>query len=182
MINAIQLDANYIRVISLYSSRRCQGNPSTKASNCSLDSVNAGDGFVDVYWRDNSPGGRLEVWVDGNDAPLVTAGRHVRVQFEGWPALQFVGWPQAARGTFGGTVTLVDAHDDGTGRFRVLVTPEHEGAWPAPSVLRQGVRAHGFVLLEQVTVGYELWRRLNAFPPTLQAPPPADSSNAKAKK
>jgi adhesin transport system membrane fusion protein len=124
----------------------------------------------------------VEIWVDGNDAPLVTPGRHVRVQFEGWPALQFVGWPQAARGTFGGTVTLVDAHDDGTGRFRVLVTPEHEGAWPAPTVLRQGVRAHGFVLLEQVTVGFELWRRLNAFPPTLTTPPSDDSSTAKAKK
>jgi multidrug efflux pump subunit AcrA (membrane-fusion protein) len=119
----------------------------------------------------------VEVWVDGNDAPLVTAGRHVRLQFEGWPALQFVGWPQAARGTFGGTVALVDAHDDGNGRFRVLVRPGDE-AWPDGGVLRQGVRANAFILLEQVPLGYELWRRLNAFPPTLSE----DPTKAKASK
>lgn len=112
----------------------------------------------------------VEVWVDGNDAPLVTAGRHARLQFEGWPALQFVGWPQAARGTFGGTVALVDAHDDGNGRFRVLIRPDGE-VWPDAAVLRQGVRAHAFILLEQVPLGYELWRRLNAFPPTLSEDP-----------
>ena len=44
----------------------------------------------------------VEVWVDGNDAPLITKGRHVRLQFEGWPAVQFVGWPSVAVGTFGG--------------------------------------------------------------------------------
>jgi Ca2+-binding RTX toxin-like protein len=42
----------------------------TGGSSGTQDSVNAGDGFVDVYWRDNSPGGRLEVWVDGNDDGL----------------------------------------------------------------------------------------------------------------
>ncbi|WP_256358687.1 calcium-binding protein [Pseudomonas sp. PDM27] len=31
------------------------------------DAINAGDGFVDVYWRNNAAAGRLEVWVDGND-------------------------------------------------------------------------------------------------------------------
>jgi adhesin transport system membrane fusion protein len=117
----------------------------------------------------------VEMWVDGNDAPLITEGRTVRLQFEGWPALQFTGWPKAARGTFPGQVAFVDAHDDGHGRFRVVVVPTPDEPWPDGSILRQGVRANGWVLLEQVTVGYELWRRLNAFPPSLkQAPVPGD--------
>ncbi|HEY1098191.1 MAG TPA: HlyD family efflux transporter periplasmic adaptor subunit [Myxococcota bacterium] len=109
----------------------------------------------------------VEIWVDGNDAPLVTAGRHVRLQFEGWPALQFVGWPSVARGTFGGEVTLVDVHDDGTGRFRVIVGPTADEPWPGPELLRQGVRANAWVVLETVPLGFEIWRRLNAFPPSL---------------
>ncbi|MCA9067279.1 MAG: HlyD family efflux transporter periplasmic adaptor subunit, partial [Planctomycetaceae bacterium] len=35
----------------------------------------------------------VQIWLDGNDAPLVEPGRHVRLQFEGWPAVQFAGWP-----------------------------------------------------------------------------------------
>lgn len=120
----------------------------------------------------------VEIWVDGNDAPLVTPGSPVRLQFEGWPALQFVGWPQIARGTFGGEVKLVDLHDDGNGRFRVVVGPVDDEPWPDPVVLRQGVRANGWVLLQVVPLGWELWRRLNAFPPSL---PPKDAGGDKGK-
>ena len=38
----------------------------------------------------------VEIWVSGNDIPLVYEGREVRLQFEGWPALQFSGWPSVA--------------------------------------------------------------------------------------
>lgn len=114
----------------------------------------------------------VELWLGGNDAPLVTPGRKIRLQFEGWPAVQFVGWPSVAIGTFPGVVTLVDAHDDGTGRFRMLVEPDPDGdPWPAQPYLRQGARAKGWVLLDQVSLGFEIWRRLNGFPPSLgQAP------------
>ncbi len=133
----------------------------------------------------------VELFVDGNDAPLVTPGRRVRLQFEGWPAVQFVGWPSVAVGTFGGRVAFVDpASTDGAGRIRVLVTPDPgEPAWPNPGALRQQVRAMGWVLLEEVTVGWELWRIINGFPPALredsspkhlegsQAAPLADGGN-----
>lgn len=110
--------------------------------------------------------------VDGNDAPLVTRGRKVRLQFEGWPALQFTGWPQVAVGTFGGVVSLVDATDDGEGDFRVLVVPDpSQPAWPSPRYLRQGVRVNGFVLLQRVRLGFEIWRRINGFPPSITRPP-----------
>ncbi|MFO0913778.1 MAG: HlyD family efflux transporter periplasmic adaptor subunit [Pirellulales bacterium] len=108
----------------------------------------------------------VELWVDGNDVPLVTAGREVRLQFEGWPAIQFAaGWPKVAMGTFGGEVVAIDATDNGQGKFRVLIRPNTTDAWPEERFLRQGVRANGWILLNQVALGYELWRQLNGFPP-----------------
>ena len=111
----------------------------------------------------------VQIWLRGNDAPLVEPGRHVRLQFEGWPAVQFSGWPSIAVGTFGGEVISVDASSDEKGRFRVLVLPdETEFNWPTARFLKQGVRTNGWVLLEQVPLWFEVWRRLNAFPPTVK--------------
>jgi multidrug resistance efflux pump len=116
----------------------------------------------------------VELWVGGNDAVLITPGRRARLQFEGWPALQFTGWPEVAVGTFGGIVAFVDATDDGKGKFRVLIVPDpDDDPWPSERFLRQGVRVHGWVLLNRVTMAYELWRQLNAFPPLLTPETPA---------
>lgn len=113
----------------------------------------------------------VELMVDGNDLPLVSVGRKVRLQFEGWPALQFVGWPSVAVGTFGGKVALVDFTDDGGGKFRTIIIPdETDSAWPPPNFIRQGVRAHGWILLDQVSLGYEIWRRVNGFPQSINNP------------
>jgi membrane fusion protein, adhesin transport system len=110
----------------------------------------------------------VELWVSGNDAALITPGRHARLQFEGWPAVQFVGWTEVAIGTFGGTVMFVDSTDDGKGKFRVLILPDKtDHPWPSERFLRQGVRVNGWILLNRVTMAYELWRQLNAFPPQL---------------
>lgn len=115
----------------------------------------------------------VEIWVDGNDAPLIREGTPVRLQFEGWPAVQFVGWPSVAVGTFGGKVALLDATDDGKGKFRLLVVPdESDQEWPDARFLRQGVRAKGWILLNQVALGYEIWRQLNGFPPAVDPPEP----------
>ncbi len=119
----------------------------------------------------------VELWLDGNDAPLVTPGRHVRLQFEGWPAIQFRGWPSVAVGSFGGKVSMVDSTDDGNGKFRILVVPDDEDdPWPAPRYLRQGVKANGWVLLENVSLGFEVWRQLNGFPPVVDMEPPQKKS------
>ncbi len=120
----------------------------------------------------------VELWIDGNDAPLVTPGRHVRVQFEGWPALQFVGWPSVAVGTFGGEVAFVDSADDGKGRFRVVVVPDGNEPWPDARYLRQGVRANGWILLDRVSLGYELWRQLNGFPPAVAGPKASEGDSS----
>lgn len=122
----------------------------------------------------------VELWLDGNDAPLVKPGRHVRLQFEGWPAIQFSGWPSVAVGSFGGRVAVVDATDNGKGKFRVLVVPdEQDEPWPSPQFLRQGVRAHGWILLERVKLGYEVWRRLNGFPPVVDVDEPLKKKGGK---
>jgi len=107
----------------------------------------------------------VELWVSGLDVPLVQTGDHVRLQFEGWPAIQFAGWPSVAVGTFGGKVVAIDDSDDGQGRFRIQVRPDPEDSWPDPIYLRQGVRANGWVMLQEVRLGFELWRLLNGFPP-----------------
>jgi adhesin transport system membrane fusion protein len=114
----------------------------------------------------------VELWVSGKDGPLISPGRKVRLQFEGWPAVQFMGWPSAAIGTFGGIVEFVDVTADAQGRFRVVVSPDPDDQpWPQSTWLRQGVRANGWVLLQRVRLGFELWRQINGFPPSLATDP-----------
>ena len=138
--------------------------------------VKAGDPLVSLIPDTESRA--VELWVRGNDVPLIEAGRPVRIQFEGWPAVQFSGWPSVAVGTFGGIVSLVDPTDDGRGRFRLLIVPDpKDDPWPSGDFLRQGVRANGFVLLDQVSLGFELWRQANGFPPSVE---PRDGSKADA--
>lgn len=128
----------------------------------------------------------VELKISGNDMPLVKEGDHVRLQFEGWPAVQFVGWPSVAVGTFGGKVNRVFPTDDGKGSFSLVVIPdqvfEGESPWPDDRYLRQGVRVNGWVLLRQVTLGYEIWRQLNGFPPTIADEAPKKESKVKLPK
>ena len=124
----------------------------------------------------------VEVWVDGNDAPLIHAGDPVRLQFEGWPAVQFAGWPSVAVGSFGGKVALVDSADNGKGKFRVLVrrNPDRNEPWPSNRYLRQGVRTKGWILLGEVSLGYEVWRQLNGFPQVVAANEPDGATKDKS--
>lgn len=129
--------------------------------------LKSGDELASFIPENTSP--VAEVWVNGNDMPLLSKGRAVRLQFEGWPAVQFVGWPSVAVGTFGGRVLLVDATDDGKGKFRVLVGPDpRDEPWPSTLYLRQGVRVKGWILLNTVPLGFELWRQFNGFPPSVE--------------
>ena len=134
----------------------------------------------------------VEILIDGTDAPLVAShlmengkGPHVRLQFEGWPALQMAGWPSLAIGTFGGRVRQLDPSDDGYGRFRIIVEPESmfdEDQWPENTYLRQGNQVVGWVFLNKVKLGYELWRQFNGFPPELMPKPDENKDKAKPPK
>lgn len=115
----------------------------------------------------------VQLRLDGRDAALVEVGRKVRLQFEGWPAVQFSGWPSVAVGTFGGRVAFVDPSADTGGRFRVMVTPDpEEPDWPEDRFVRLGTQARGWVLLDTVQLGFEVWRQMNNFPPNFQTPAP----------
>ena len=55
----------------------------------------------------------------------------------------------------------------------ILVLPDPaDDPWPAEQFLRQGVRAQAWVLLNQVSLGYEWWRQLNGFPPVVSPKEP----------
>lgn len=114
----------------------------------------------------------VELKVSGNDAPLLSVGRKVRLQFEGWPAVQFAGWPSVAIGTFGGNIAVIDPGADADGNVRIIVFPEEGAEWPDARYLRQGVRVLGWILLDSVSMGWELWRQFNGFPPTIRMAPP----------
>lgn len=116
-----------------------------------------------------------ELTISDNDAPLVAVGRPVRLQFAGWPALQFAGWPSIAVGTFAGRIAVIDAIDDGRNSYRVIVTPDKEAIahgkeepWPDAKYLRPGAEVSGWIMLDTVSLGFELWRQFNAFPPTVK--------------
>jgi multidrug efflux pump subunit AcrA (membrane-fusion protein) len=113
----------------------------------------------------------VQIFIRGNDLPLVHEDRKVRIQFEGWPAVQFSGWPSIAVGTFGGIVKFVDQTATPEGLFRVIIVPEKGQQWPASRFIRQGTRVNGWVLLNNVSLGYELWRQFNGFPPSLDQVP-----------
>ena len=133
-----------------------------------------------------------ELFLDGVDAPIVLAYRdragempHVRLQFEGWPAVQFSGWPETAIGTFGGRIRQVDAASGMAGQCRILVEPDAVmpgDEWPDSEFLRQGNQVIGWVFLNRVTLGFEIWRRLNGFPPVLAPTPKSKTGKPKAPK
>lgn len=125
----------------------------------------------------------VQIFIDGRDIGLVQPGRDVRLQFEGWPAFQFSGRPDLAVGTFRGEVVFVEPSARTDGSFRVLVKePDSaenclraelqdgmprmgECGWPPESFVRLGANVRGWILLETVSLGFEMWRLLNNFPP-----------------
>jgi membrane fusion protein, adhesin transport system len=120
----------------------------------------------------------VELFVSDYFAPLISVGRKVRIQFSGFPALQFSGWPSAAVGTFAGEIMAIDASGDQENKYRILVKPDQarisEGKdipWPDSTVLRPGANATGWIILDEVPMWYELWRILNGFPPTVMESP-----------
>lgn len=120
--------------------------------------------------------GAVALRVSATDVPLLSVGRKVRLQFDGWPALQFSGWPSVAVGTFGGIVSVVDQVAQPDGTYRVLVRADSTET-PWPTQLRQGSGVLGWAMLDEVRLGYELWRRLNGFPPSFRQPISGDASS-----
>lgn len=111
----------------------------------------------------------VETYVAPIDLPLIHKGESIRVQFDGWPAIVFSGWPDASFGTYAGTVVAVETFISTNGKFRVLIAPDKQSEnWPEN--VRVGSGARTIALLKDVPIWYELWRRLNGFPPDYYTP------------
>lgn len=109
----------------------------------------------------------VEMYVEPMDFPLVHMGSRVQFLFDGWPAIVFSGWPNLTYGTFKGKVVAIDNVTSSNGKYRILVS-EDDQKWP--EALRVGGGARGIGLLKTVPVWYEIWRKLNGFPPDYYTP------------
>ena len=122
----------------------------------------------------------VETYVRPIDMPLVKVGQKVRIEFDGWPAIVFSGWPMASYGTYGARVVAIEKYISDNNMYRVLLARDQEDQpWPEVAV---GSGARTIALLNNVPVWYEIWRQLNAFPPdyyTVAADDNIDSIKAK---
>ncbi|MCK8480625.1 HlyD family secretion protein [Psychroserpens algicola] len=111
----------------------------------------------------------VEMYVNPIDLPLIHLDEKVRVQFDGWPAIVFSGWPNVSYGTYGAKVVAIENFISDNGKFRVLLAPdESDHNWP--EAIRVGSGAMTIALLEDVPIWFELWRKLNGFPPNYYQP------------
>lgn len=106
----------------------------------------------------------VNMYVEPIDLPLINKGEPVRIQFDGWPAIVFSGWPNASYGTFTGKVVAIDNFISPNGMYRVLVAPD-ESEYKWPKEVKVGAGAKTITLLNDVPIWFELWRKLNGFPP-----------------
>jgi adhesin transport system membrane fusion protein len=106
----------------------------------------------------------IEMYVKPLDLPLIEKTQAVRIQFDGWPAIVFSGWPNTSYGTYGGRVFAIDNFISDNGMYRILVVPDSED-YPWPDGVRPGSGTNNMLLLRDVPIWYELWRQINGFPP-----------------
>lgn len=131
------------------------------------ENIKAGDPLITIM-PDNVDYA-VEMYVEPMDLPLMHVGNKIRIIFDGWPSIVFSGWPIITYGTFGGEVVAIDRFIGPNGKYRLLVKPDpDEPEWP--DAIRVGSGANSLALLKDVPVWYELWRRINGFPPDYYAP------------
>jgi len=123
----------------------------------------------------------VETYVKPIDLPLLNIGDRVRVEFDGWPAIVFSGWPNASYGTYGAKVVAIESFISNNGKYRVLLSPDLRTKEKWPKDLRVGSGAKTLALLDDVPIWYEIWRRLNGFPPNYYEKNIDQNANTKAK-
>ncbi len=120
----------------------------------------------------------VETYVKPIDLPLLHIGEKVRVQFDGWPAIIFSGWPNVSYGTYGGKVVAIETFISDNGKYRILIAPDSKD-YDWPKDVRVGSGANTMALLEDVPIWFELWRKLNGFPPNYYQPVANETSAQK---
>lgn len=151
----------------------------TKAIQAGIgETVKEGSPIISIMPKDYDLA--VELFVNPIDLPLIEKGQEVRIQFDGWPAIIFSGWPNTSYGTYGGKVYAIDNFISKNGKFRVLVKQDlQDHEWP--KALRVGGGTRNMLLLKRVPIWYELWRKINGFPPDFYRTT-ANSENGKNEK
>lgn len=122
----------------------------------------------------------VETYVAPIDLPLIHLGESVQIQFDGWPAIVFSGWPNVSYGAFTGRIVAIENFISENGKYRILIAPDKtKTAWP--EAIRAGSGARTIALLDDVPIWFELWRKLNGFPPNYYQPQNNNSKTAKNK-
>jgi len=157
--------ANYTQRGTFYYITAPQDAYITKALKPGLgETIKEGDAIVSIMPTNYDLA--VEFYVKPMDLPLLTLEQEVRFIFDGWPAFIFSGWPDFSFGTFNGNIVAIDNNISSNGKYRVLVG-SFDSEKPWPKALRPGSGAQGIALLNDVPVWYEIWRKLNGFPPDL---------------
>ncbi len=120
------------------------------------------EGMPLISFVPQTPNLSVELYIDPMDLALVQKDMRVQITFDGWPAFVFSGWPGMSIGTYTGRVVAIDRAISANGKFRILVG---RGDQEWPHVLSVGTGAKGFALLNKVPLAYEIWRKVNGFPP-----------------
>ncbi|WP_299215693.1 HlyD family efflux transporter periplasmic adaptor subunit [uncultured Dokdonia sp.] len=167
--------SNYQIRNSLYYVRAPQSGYINKAIRAGVgETFKEGDELINIM-PDNADLA-VEMFINPIDLPLAHKGSPVRIQFDGWPAIIFSGWPNVSTGTYAGKIVAVETFISDNGKYRLLVAPDpNEEPWP--DALRAGSGARAIALLDDVPIWFELWRQLNGFPPNYYQ---ADSATEKA--
>lgn len=117
----------------------------------------------------------VETYIRPIDMPLIKIGESARVEFDGWPAFVFSGWPNVSYGTYGAKVVAIENYISDNDLYRILLAPDPEDN-PWPEQVRIGSGARTIALLGKVPVWYEIWRQLNGFPPQYYTIEPTNPS------
>ncbi len=118
----------------------------------------------------------VELYINPVDLPLIKIGQTVQLEFDGWPAFVFSGWPGVSYGTYTAQIVAYDKVLSANGKFRILAQNTND-TWPEAIQIGGGVR--GFALLNKVPLFYELWRTVNGFPPEFYKPLDKEKKNEK---
>jgi len=171
---------NYSLRSNMYYVLASQDGYITKAIQSGLgETIKEGEPIVSIMPADFQLA--IEMFVEPIDLPLLEVGQLVKIQFDGWPAIVFSGWPNTSYGTYDGRVVAIDNFISDNGKFRVMVrADESEFKWPRE--LRVGTGSTNLLLLKDVPIWYELWRKINGFPPDYYKKNNKKSDNKDAKK
>ena len=131
------------------------------------ETVKEGEVLIQIVPKIFEPA--VEIYVSPLNMPLINKGQRVQLQFDGFPAIIFSGWPQASYGIFSGRVAAIDQSIHSNGKFRVWVKPDPKER-PWPKEIKFGAGTKSIALLSDVPLIYELWRQLNGFPPEFYKP------------